>query len=782
MEKTTYFKLIVRPPVFSLTSYLADAIKYFMNRYSLAAPFIIHNNQVIKLQKTDFDYFGYLPNFMSLGEAYIIIHFPTQNNRNYNDGQFFYPNKFLSQKGIYFNALNNFEQDYVYTNVAASILTDENTVQQIFSVQGIPLSFIDEQLVRIAYVSPVPPQQMGIALSQLNFDNSFMGKDDIFPVKYGPDGTRLSNNPKWPTLIGTDIYSNGFEGFLLFNRGYRPHYMMLYQMGMNDLTVAVNPDPQPLDPPGNMGIATMLGMQDYKSTGVNSIVTPYVFKFPIDYSFYNDLDFTQVGVFNVDFGFWIICSNGNQVKGFANDDSFNEIDCLLMYKTPMIGCTSLQTINQVGFGFETPFVTINRGNLQLKTRFDQTQNTLRQSETSAVYLLEFEVDQTYQDIQVGKEYRQLPFFQSSWPQRYHTYNVADGLWTTRTFGALNKFETFTYLEWDKPTDMDQLDLPPASSKVNVMITRKHKDHLIPSNYIRTTFNRRQRLIQANAGPPMTPCITNLYSWKSIMDNEMSIQSVPNFSIWRDARIFDEFGAAYGPNYSLQSDLFQNKFCVPQTNTFLPDITSTTSNSGKILNYGNETELNLLSHSFDNKPFSSGMRMLKRSFNYKQYFRMRHWPSYVLKKVINLRTEVEWNNEKGYGKTKNYNLNSLIFQEFGTMSITMLPDYCWNDTATSEVDGYDIGSYKNRGLGIKCSLTRRVRGIRQYSYLERGNKSFTIKHPYYNASQFFFEIYFDSAGASDESREKRTTVARQLKDGNDPKEPDYETMSIYILFH
>jgi len=103
------------------------------------------------------------------------------------------------------------------------------------------------------------------------------------------------------------------------------------------------------------------------------------------------------------------------------------------------------------------------------------------------------------------------------------------------------------------------------------------------------------------------------------------------------------------------------------------------------------------------------------------------------------------------------LNSLLVKNYNQVACFLLPCY--------SKDLIENGS--RRGISIKCSLAKTIRGIGQFLYLERG-KSFDINfQKFINASTFNFEIYCPQVIASS------STLYRNINSSR--------FVSIYLIF-
>ena len=114
------FVIIVHRPTQYLNDDIEQGVLSFQNKYSLGDPFIVHQKQIILLDKLGYNYINSPENFNSFNVRFILIFFSA---RKINIKQFFYRDTFASQQQIYFNALNNYDVDYIYTNVATPLVS-----------------------------------------------------------------------------------------------------------------------------------------------------------------------------------------------------------------------------------------------------------------------------------------------------------------------------------------------------------------------------------------------------------------------------------------------------------------------------------------------------------------------------------------------------------------------------------------------------------------------------------------------------------------------------------
>ena len=197
------FVLIVKRPNQFIFNNLENAILTFQNKYSLGQPFILYNNQIVLLQKLGYNYLAYPENFGAFGERFVLIFF---GNYNTSIKQYFYKDSFLSQSGIYFNALNNYDIDYVYTNVAEPIRSNKNTLENIYSVQGIPLSFIDDTNIQYAYTRP-----HGINFLKQGAD-PYQKNINSYPYKDTRNGRRyITDNYRQVLSFAKPTYNPSFD-------------------------------------------------------------------------------------------------------------------------------------------------------------------------------------------------------------------------------------------------------------------------------------------------------------------------------------------------------------------------------------------------------------------------------------------------------------------------------------------------------------------------------------------------------------------------------------------
>jgi len=176
------------------------------------------------------------------------------------------------------------------------------------------------------------------------------------------------------------------------------------------------------------------------------------------------------------------------------------------------------------------------------------------------------------------------------------------------------------------------------------------------------------------------------------------------------------------------------------------------------------------HAMDETPFSEGIRITRPFFNYKQYFQMKYFPYFVVKKSFDLENDMDLiDNAQGIRVTKPFQLNTLEFLPYTEIALLVLPTLQNNQNTR-----FDFKNDVVRGLSLKCSLSRRVRGKSQYLFLEQGNRGIINFMPLNLASFFDFAIYYPP---NKTDLILQTTLFRQI----DETGASTNGMTIYMLF-
>jgi hypothetical protein len=159
-------------------------------------------------------------------------------------------------------------------------------------------------------------------------------------------------------------------------------------------------------------------------------------------------------------------------------------------------------------------------------------------------------------------------------------------------------------------------------------------------------------------------------------------------------------------------------------------------------------------------------MLRASFDYMQYYKFKTFPTFILKKSWTIDFDKDTVLPSVY-TSPSFNINSPIFSNFSQVACMVLPDYSLQQGGNLD----DYNTKRSRGLAIKTSFSRQVRGQRNYVYLECGNKFFVNFTPMINSFDFVVQIYLPQVKA------KYSTLFRE----SNPINNFSTTFTVYMYF-
>jgi len=728
---------------------LQNNLLFFMNRYNLYTPYIIHRNQTILLDTVGLDFFYDPDNFGSLAIPYVVILF---NIKPRDIGQYFYANKFLSQNKIYFNALNNYSQQYIYTNIAASVKTDKNTVEKIYSVNGLPLSFVDETNLRYIYEGTIAIRWLKLPLY---FDPADpYNSSNLVPVKYEPNGQRQIDNYNNLLYMETQWYDYTFDKLLIYNLDKRCRYLLLNNVQFEQQI--------PID--GRLNICSVLSLTDTTSDEqeIKTRREPYVFDMPLNINaLYQTLG--PGGVTNNP-TLWTLVSSFNNIVGLDSSTCEINFDCVLGSMTPLYGNKTLKLTQQI-----RPYDLISYTSLQANFTVNP-QGEIQYLEGSLIYRFEIKQESTASINQLGITYKHLSD-PVSWPNRFVTYKKATGQWQNTTFNQTNTYYDITYFVWDTKELIGQLDIPANTWKTWIISNRKGKDFLAPNNYLQTTRDLKNiarataaNLLKREFGLP------SWFSPRHVRTCEMGIWPIMNLTSFFDydlSQYWRSSSTVTLASTGISGDTLAGNYMQPSLVSNILDAITETLIYNTALTQATVSSSVLYYHAVDENPFTEGVRITRGFFNYKQYFQMKNFPYYMIKKSFDLVTDMDYiSPSEGFRQTVLFQLNTIQFTQYKEITCIVLPSYA-NTT-------YSDANLLSRGIAIKCSLSRRRRGIRPYLFLEQGGKSFFTWEHFELASTFDFGIYYPP---NKSNARTQTTLFRNV----DSRGNLQDRMDIYLLF-
>ena len=730
MRSNVAYLLLLKKRETYVPGLVTRAISFVQNKYSLHECFFVQNGQIVIVSKLPSDWLSRPENQFSVSGEYIVLYFSSKKAEGY---QFYYPNSLLSQQQIYFNAFNNYEPNYIYTNVAASILTSKFSLNRIYSVQGIPLSFVDDTLIEYVFSNT-----SGIEF--LKGDQNPYAKNLIspYPYKNAPDGKKqIFDNYTKTLIIGRDFRVPSFDRLIVYN--FDRNFRYYLQFGANKYSKAnsgsgyIDQKLIPIMVPSsyNFKRPNELPQQPIPTDVVFN--NPIITELPFCYTtlFDNTTASQEGNYFTVpSISYNIDQINNGWSSSTNNDGQLNDYawDCMLAASTPIYGGESLTQIIGPTNRKTIPMKRISRDMLIKGRNFDfdkqefvddPSTGLLELNEIStgpnrdcwrfgvycpasegslplAVYGRSYELD----DTQPG--YFRLPF------------DYQDG-------GVVLFYYTLTILIFDYQ-NFEEFFAPARSLKINSITIGQNRDYLTPSNYILGAYPYSELGLASGFGQEVQ--YLQYFGIKSLRVDEYYISSVPNCNAFYDLgsevfqaptddyNVMKTFNAA---DTSLPS-FFNQTVAYQDNNYFLPTT-------------------NVLRHTVDDVPFNNGMRMLQNSFDMRRYFKFRYIRPWILKKT--------WKLELGNNQilpdiltSPYFDLNSNLVSNYTRISCMLLPDYSLLEGG-NQID-YKRG--KRRGISIKCSLSRPRRSQLQYLYLEKGN-GFSIRFDQFlNSPQFRFELH------------------------------------------
>lgn len=726
---------------------LQNNLLSFMNKYNLFTPYIIHRNQTILLDTVGLDYFYDPDNFGSLNQPYVVIFF---NIKPRDIGQYFYVNKFLSQNKIYFNALNNYSTDYIYTNIAASVKTDKNSIEKIYSVNGLPLSFVDITQLQYAYEGQIAIRWMEKPLQ----DNpSVPFRPSVLP-KYAPNGKRQFTSYNNILFIQTEWYEHTWDKLLIYNLQERCKYLLIN-----------NPQVKPQIPiDGSLNICSVCSLTDTTSSTseIKTNIEPYIFDLPININaLYGTVQSVPENPTN-----WALVSSFNNIVQLPSSTSELYFDVILGSKTPLYGNKTLRLTNNI-----RPYDLISYSNVIVNFTVTPNGTVTPTTTGGSIYRFEIKQEKTASVNQLGITFKHVSDT-STWPDRFVTYQKALGTWTNNVFLETNTYYDITYFVWDTKILVGQLDIPANTWKTWIISNRVGRDYLYPNSYLQTTRDLKRptgdlSLIDLNKREFGLP---SWFSPRNVRTCEMGIWPIMNLTSFFDYDLSEYWrlsptvsladtgisGNTLSGNYmapSLDSNVLS---AITETLLYNTAYTQATVDTNKIYY-----------HAVDENPFTDGVRITRPFFNYKQYFQMKNFPYFMIKKSFDLVNDMDYiDNTRGLMITKKFRLTTIQFTQYTEISCFVLPTY--TNTTYADADK------RSRGIAIKCSLSQRRRGIFPYLFLEQGGRPQFTWDKFNLASEFDFAIYYPPNKTDIKTQ---TTVYRNVTSQGITT----NIMDIYLLF-
>ena len=725
------FVLIVKRPNQFIFNNVENAILSLQNKYSLGQPFIVYNKQKVLLQKIGYNYLSYPENFGAFGERYILIFF---GNYNLNIDQYFYKDSFLSQAGIYFNALNNYDIDYVYTNVATPIRSNKNTLENIYSVQGIPLSFIDETNIKFVYTRP-----HGVNLTKSGSDPYEKGIQS-YPYKDTTNGRRyITDNYNQALLFTKPSYNPSFDKLIIYNRGSPCRYLLTNATSFSNSSPGRIPKNSiPIISLTNTNLPPNSTPEVYLGNDY-----PQIFDIPAALNMYTKYNAYVTGQQNIWQG-QVLLNTPEQIQGTNVNGLEWNFDLIEKASSTLCGNNNLvfdypQKSTKELFDKSCPKRIIQKSDLLENSEFNTSTGRIQPSSSAnATFRYSFRSNNQniYNQNITNKFGRYRQFYKDEFttpPDFVSIYVNSSKNWQTVPYSVQFLLTDDNIFQWSKIKydNFISFHLPSNGDKTSIILHNKKRDFLNPSAYLRKSLNNETESTTLLLTSKTTPintwgilsrslnaysihCGINLNSYDSY-----SLKSSSSF--WETANVETDFiQTTINESDNLSGNPISNTNTVDQNFSEILAIQSD-------YNFVNTDDIT--SHAIDDQPFSLGIRMSQNSFDYKSYFQFRHFPKLILKKTFNL----------DYAPTDilpfkitspTFNLNSLQVQNYNQISCFLLP--------CNSTDKNTQG--KSRGISIKCSLAKTIRGIGQFLYLERGKDYNMNFQKFINSSTFFFEIF------------------------------------------
>ena len=735
------FVIIVHRPTQYLNDDIEQGVLSFQNKYSLGDPFIVHQKQIILLDKLGYNYINSPENFNSFNVRFILIFFSA---RKINIKQFFYRDTFASQQQIYFNALNNYDVDYIYTNVATPVRAFTNTLENIYAVQGIPLSFIDDTNIKYVYTRPHGVNFLGPQY----YDPYTPGLQD-YNYKEKPNGERyITDNYRGPLAFQQPKYNPSFDKLIIYNRGNPCRYLL-----MNGLNWQTGDGSSFYVPQTN--IATINLTNSYIApTITNTIYTeneyPQIFDLPATFNMahkYTKYD----GGDQILYGAQVLINDPNQTLGALRTGNFPwDFDLIEKASSTLCGNNNLVfnypaiDPNQFKDSF-TPRIKLTRSDLFENTQFDLVRGSIKASQTQrATYTFTFPVNyqSTTNNIGIYLPYQKSIF--TTDPDVIYTFSNFTKSWTERlyTSGTPFRLENVNIIEWSK-TKYDSFTkwyVPSPSNKISIMVNNIGKDLVSPSAYILKNLNGAGNLSFTDIKDKQVS--VNSYGFRAKKVNEYMITDLPNQNYYED--LFINAAGYFWAGTGLEIDFV--KTTIKNSKDIFDQIMNPDEpvdiTTKRILemaflnNFQSRDTIKFITHAVDDKPFSLGMRMLQSGFDYKNYFQARHFPKLILKKTFRIDVDPT-KNLPAVITSPIFNLNSLQVKDYHEVSCFLLPDLS-SDSGLPPAPAIPRGKF--RGLALKCSLAKTIRGEGQYLFFETGKSYIMNYQRFINSSSFFIEIF------------------------------------------
>ena len=741
------FTLIVKRPN-RTQSYNEDSVRnaifFFQNKYSVGTPFMVHERQVILLEKLGYNYLTRAENFGAFNKDFLLIFF---TNGPVNINQYFYRDQIASEEQIYFNALNNYDVDYVYTNVAAAVRSYKNTLENIYSVQKIPLSFIDDTNIQYAYTRP-----HGVQFCTINQDPYQLPDKPVYALKEERNGQRyITDNYDQPLLFQIPKYNPSFDKLIIYNRGNPCRYMLMTGGFFYNEAVIQREYPNlALDLFSVQPLTRTNNDPEPRPTVYTGPDAPQIFDLSSSFNMahkWTKFNATTKQILN---GAVVLINVPGQAQAmFVHNPRYPwDFDLIEKASSTLCGNNSLvfnyfnKIPNQLA-GTMAPRIRITRDNLVQNTEFfasgnENPENSIRFSEqSSATYTVSYPAQNRSSKSQSGTYLPYLnPAFTTS-PDVYYTWSTLTKTWTQRVYNPLDILilQNTIIFEWSK-TKYDAFTewyAPVTSAKFTIIFNNTARDIITASSYIAKNINGSGNSPVVDITWP-NQLAQNLFGFRSKKMSEYVMQDCPNIGSYTDNEL-----TVAGNYWSAIPNPKDYLFPVWKYGSNLGASATMDARQAEFL--ATSLDINFLdkqyitsTHTIDDKPFSLGMRMKQNGFNYRNYFQFRHFPKYILKKTFSL-TVSPTEKLPAILTTPTFQLNSLLVKNYSLVSCFMLPDL--------SRDALSVGTKgppQDRGLCVKCSLSKPLRGQSQYLFLETGNYYIMDYQKFQNASTFNFEIF------------------------------------------
>ena len=751
----------------------------YMNKYSLYSPYFMYKHQVIFLDTIGLNYLHNPFNFDAFGQKYIIVFF---THSNVNIGQYFSQDQKVDQSHIYFNALNNYSVDFLYTNISYGVRNDRNVIEEIYSIAGIPLSFVNTNEYRYSYEGKRP-------INWCRTSDDFRGGTNVpIKLKNEPDGTLYMDGVNWqgPLIPMRNIFGNAFDKLLIYQlKQSRCHYLLA--------STILNLEVYDLAPTQFLESVISLNDAQTRARDVEELEDrkePFLFDLPIHYNrpYITAMDLPGGDIANeAKFAHTIaLCSDIHQLINKNAEYSFYNFDVILAANTPLYGNKTIRYKTKDyaaiwGRGFQmTPYQILSYSNLLLNTT-SNGEGLFESRANSAVYVFTLKPSTTDDIDFVHRNINYMHITnQKNWPNRYYNYNIATKKWSG-SFGVTEGFNNYgdvTIFVWDNSNIMDEFDLPPTGWNVYNIIKKPNSDYMTPTNYLYTYLKNIDPWGPINSlDYTASEYFSNsLFAFRSAIPDNFAIYPSSNLSTFIDQKLelafydFDRVLNIYEIN-GIPPNFFQVDYISGAPDIALRSAHPMSLNARLFQNANGEWK-NYPTQTIDEIPFVEGVRIMRQYFDYKNYFQMRHFPIFTVRKTFKLDEDLDfYDKEQGLLVTKEFQINSLLFNDFSLMSCFILPDYSLNYSDTSN-------SGKKFGLAIKCSMTATNRTEKNYLFFEQGGKIQLNWEEFRLGDLFTFAVFFPP---NTDYEYNNTNITNTLARTNDPGWFKSTKMTIYMLF-